>query len=69
MSVNKAERNQGMGKALLEALIEWAEREPLLEKLRLEVFATNERARSRPSVFIPSYTAKCNLLKVRPSNY
>ncbi len=44
MSVNKVWRNQGVGKALLEALIEWAEREPLLEKLRLEVFATNEHA-------------------------
>jgi RimJ/RimL family protein N-acetyltransferase len=44
MSVNTAWRNRGVGKALLEALIEWAEREPLLEKLRLEVFATNAGA-------------------------
>jgi RimJ/RimL family protein N-acetyltransferase len=41
MSVDKAWRNYGVGRAMLEALIGWGEREPLLEKLRLEVFATN----------------------------
>ena len=44
MSVEKAWRNYGVGKALLEALITWGESEPLLEKIRLEVFATNARA-------------------------
>lgn len=44
MGVNKEWRDQGIGKALLTALLTWAETEPLLEKLRLEVFATNERA-------------------------
>jgi RimJ/RimL family protein N-acetyltransferase len=44
MSVDKARRNYGVGKAMLEALIEWGEGEPLLEKLRLEVLATNVRA-------------------------
>lgn len=44
MGVNKEWRDQGIGKALLTALLTWAEAETLLEKLRLEVFATNERA-------------------------
>jgi RimJ/RimL family protein N-acetyltransferase len=44
MSVSRAWRDQGVGRALLEALIVWGETEPGIDKLRLEVFATNERA-------------------------
>ena len=44
MSVNKARRDQGVGRALLLALIAWAEQHPVLEKVCLQVFATNTRA-------------------------
>ncbi len=44
MSVNRAWRDQGVGRALLLALIAWAEQHPVLEKLCLQVFATNSRA-------------------------
>ena len=44
MSVNRAWRDQGVGRALLLALIAWAEQYPVLEKLCLQVFATNSRA-------------------------
>jgi RimJ/RimL family protein N-acetyltransferase len=37
-------RDQGLGRAMLQTLIVWAEEEPSIEKLNLEVFATNERA-------------------------
>ncbi|MDQ6661563.1 MAG: GNAT family N-acetyltransferase [Chloroflexota bacterium] len=44
MSVNRAWRSQGIGRALLSALILWAQQEPVIEKVCLEVFATNTRA-------------------------
>lgn len=44
MGVNKAWRDQGVGRALLQTLIAWAEQHPVLEKLCLQVFATNSRA-------------------------
>ncbi len=44
ISVNKAWRDQGVGRALVQALIAWAEQHPVLEKLCLQVFATNSRA-------------------------
>lgn len=44
MSVNKAWRDRGVGRALLQTLIAWAEQYPVLEKLTLQVFATNTRA-------------------------
>src|SRR5713101_6419126 len=44
MSVNRAWRGQGVGRALLCTLIAWAEQHPVLEKLCLQVFATNTRA-------------------------
>jgi RimJ/RimL family protein N-acetyltransferase len=37
-------RGQGVGTALLRTLLEWAEASPLIEKVCLEVFATNESA-------------------------
>jgi RimJ/RimL family protein N-acetyltransferase len=37
-------RNHGIGRALVEALIEWAEASPVIEKLTLAVFSTNKRA-------------------------
>jgi RimJ/RimL family protein N-acetyltransferase len=44
MSVNRAWRDQGVGRALLQTLITWAEQHPMLEKLCLQVFTTNSRA-------------------------
>lgn len=41
MSVKKAYRNMGVGKGLLTSLLEWAEYNPLIEKVCLEVFADN----------------------------
>jgi RimJ/RimL family protein N-acetyltransferase len=37
-------RGQGIGEALLRALLDWAAREPELERVELAVFAHNERA-------------------------
>ena len=44
MSVNKAWRDKGVGRALLQVLIAWAEQHPVLEKVCLQVFATNTGA-------------------------
>lgn len=44
MSVHKAWRDKGVGRALLRTLIAWAEQHPVLEKVCLQVFATNTRA-------------------------
>lgn len=37
-------RNKGVGRALLQRLIEWAAAHPVIEKLTLAVYSTNERA-------------------------
>lgn len=42
--VSPAHRGRGIGRALMQAAIEWAEANPVLEKIGLSVFATNERA-------------------------
>jgi RimJ/RimL family protein N-acetyltransferase len=44
MSIRKNYRGKGIGKALLKALLEWAEENPLIEKVSLGVFSTNQRA-------------------------
>ncbi len=44
MSVDKAWRDRGVGRALLSTLIEWATEHPVIEKVCLDVFATNGRA-------------------------
>ncbi len=44
MSVHKAWRDKGVGRALLQTLLAWAEQHPVLEKVCLQVFATNTRA-------------------------
>ena len=44
ISVNKAWRDQGIGRALLSALILWTQQQPTIEKVCLEVFVTNTRA-------------------------
>jgi RimJ/RimL family protein N-acetyltransferase len=70
MNVNKAWRDRGVGRALLQTLIDWAERHPVLEKLTLQVFATNSRG-------IALYTAlgfkeegrQIRDVKLGPDNY
>jgi len=41
VSVRQAWRGQGIGTAILQALIDWAEASPLIEKIGLSVFASN----------------------------
>jgi len=43
-SVAKQWRGKGIGMALLQTLIDWAEANPLVEKVGLAVFANNEQA-------------------------
>ncbi|WP_247739126.1 GNAT family N-acetyltransferase [Bacillus sp. 165] len=44
MMISKGYRSMGIGKLLLQALLEWAEQNPLIEKVSLGVFSTNHRA-------------------------
>lgn len=44
MSVDRPFRNQGIGRLLLEAMLQWAHENPVLEKISLKVHADNERA-------------------------
>lgn len=44
MSVHKEWREQGVGSALVESLIAWCSANPLIEQIRLSVFAINEAA-------------------------
>ncbi|WP_053369015.1 GNAT family N-acetyltransferase [Bacillus sp. FJAT-27245] len=42
--ISKEHRGQGLGKLLLKTLLDWAEKNPLIEKVSLAVFSTNQRA-------------------------
>lgn len=42
--IRKNFRGMGIGKELIEALLDWAEANPLIEKVSLGVFSTNNRA-------------------------
>ncbi|WP_233569746.1 GNAT family N-acetyltransferase [Falsibacillus albus] len=44
MSVKKEFRNHGIGTALLNTLFQWAEQNPIIEKINLEVFSDNTSA-------------------------
>jgi RimJ/RimL family protein N-acetyltransferase len=44
MLVKEGWRGKGIGTALIDALIDWAQENPLIEKIGLAVFAENERA-------------------------
>jgi RimJ/RimL family protein N-acetyltransferase len=44
MSISKNYRDMGIGKVLLKALLDWAEENPLIEKVSLGVLSTNQRA-------------------------
>ncbi len=46
MFIKKEHRGRGVGIALLKTLMEWAEQNPLIEKIALAVFSTNGRAQS-----------------------
>ncbi len=43
VNVSRTWRNRGIGRALLQALIAWAQEQSGIEKISLEVFANNER--------------------------
>ncbi|RNB80162.1 N-acetyltransferase [Brevibacillus fluminis] len=42
--IRKEHRNRGLGRLLLQELLNWAERHPDIEKVSLGVFSTNHRA-------------------------
>lgn len=44
MMIQKAYRNRGLGKLLLQELLAWAKQDPHIEKVSLGVFSTNHRA-------------------------
>lgn len=44
MMIDKDFRDKGIGKLLIKGLLDWAESNPLIEKVSLGVFSTNERA-------------------------
>ncbi|WP_246197224.1 GNAT family N-acetyltransferase [Cytobacillus depressus] len=44
MMISKRYRGMGIGKMLIRALLDWAEKNPLIEKVCLGVFSTNHRA-------------------------
>ena len=44
MMIRKGFRELGIGEFLLKALLEWAVKNPLIEKVSLGVFSTNKRA-------------------------
>lgn len=44
MGIDREWRGQGLGSALLGRLLDWAEKEPSVEKVALAVFASNEPA-------------------------
>jgi RimJ/RimL family protein N-acetyltransferase len=46
MSVHPQHRRNGIGTALLQSLLEWAQKNPVIEKVKLAVFATNQPALS-----------------------
>lgn len=44
ISVKKNYRGFGIGQALMKTLLDWAEKNPLIQKVSLAVFANNEQA-------------------------
>lgn len=44
MMIQKDYRSMGIGKRLIAELLKWAEENPLIEKVNLAVFSTNEGA-------------------------
>lgn len=44
MMIDKDFRDKGIGKLLIKGLLDWAESNPLIEKVSLGVFSTNDRA-------------------------
>jgi RimJ/RimL family protein N-acetyltransferase len=44
MMISKSYRGLGIGKMLVKALLDWADKNPLIEKVSLGVFSTNHRA-------------------------
>jgi len=44
MSVHRDWRRQGIGRTLVQILLDWAKKSPIIEKVYLEVFSTNTQA-------------------------
>ena len=44
VSINKYFRDDGIGKILIQTLLNWAAQHPVIEKVNLKVHATNSRA-------------------------
>jgi RimJ/RimL family protein N-acetyltransferase len=44
MSIQEAYTNMGIGRSLINQLLDWAKNDPRVEKVSLEVFSNNERA-------------------------
>lgn len=70
ITVLKSFRGLGVGKALMESVIEWASNHPLIEKIGLEVFANNIGAINlyKKSGFIEE-GRKIKEVKIGPDNY
>ena len=64
MSVKKDSRNQGVGKALVASLLEWAESSPLIEKICLEVVA---EIMNMPSVSMKNSALQKRVSEAMPS--
>ncbi|MFD4931572.1 GNAT family N-acetyltransferase [Peribacillus butanolivorans] len=50
MSVSKVFRKQGIGRALLTELLLWTNENPLIDKVRLEVFDNDNNKNTNQSV-------------------
>ena len=70
ISLHHDYRGVGLGRALMEALVEWGERSPALEMLALSVFADNAAALSLyRSCGFASAGAVPRLIKMAPGRY
>lgn len=70
ITVLKEFRDLGVGRALIETLIEWASKHPVIEKIGLAVFSNNDRAINlyKKLGFVEE-GRKIKEIKVGPDNY
>jgi len=70
MSISENYRGMGIGKLLLKALLDWAEKNPSIEKVSLGVLSTNHRAISLyKSMGFIEEGRKVKELKISDNNY
>ena len=68
--LDRDHRDAGIGSLLLERLLEWAEANPLIEKVTLAVFSTNERAQALYRKFGFQEEGRCPRdMKIGPGEY